>query len=179
LVLPPHETVQDRENKIDGVLMALMDIDVMKRGLDQARLSLDDAVTERDLSADLLDMSGALIVILDPAGRIIAFNHASQRGRATPSGRQRQDVLGLPPPTGRSGRGEIRDCEHPQRRGAREHLRKNLDRQGRLPQGDRLVKHRALWRGRRCQADHQHGIDITPRKLAQDALRRSEDQLRR
>ena len=75
LRMRPYKTA---ENKIDGVLMALMDIDVMKRGLDQARLSLDDAVAERDLSANLLDMSGALIVILDPAGRIIAFNHASQ-----------------------------------------------------------------------------------------------------
>ena len=71
----PYKTA---ENKIDGVLMALMDIDVMKRGLDQARLSLDDAVAERDLSASLLDMSGALIVILDPAGRVIGFNRACQ-----------------------------------------------------------------------------------------------------
>ena len=75
LRMRPYRTA---ENKIDGVLMALMDIDVLKRGLNQARLSLGEAVAERDLSASLLDISGALIVILDPAGRIVAFNHACQ-----------------------------------------------------------------------------------------------------
>jgi two-component system CheB/CheR fusion protein len=65
----PYKTA---ENKIDGVLMALMDIDVIKRGFNQA-------VAERDLTANLLDMSRALIVIVDSAGRITGFNRACQQ----------------------------------------------------------------------------------------------------
>jgi len=84
LRMRPYRTA---ENKIDGVLMALMDIDVMKRGLDQTLRSLDDAVAERDLSASLLDMSGALTVILDPLAALSPSTTPARRSRATPSAR--------------------------------------------------------------------------------------------
>jgi len=77
----PYRTA---ENKIDGVLMALMDIDVLKRGLNQARLSLGEAVAERDLSASLLDISGALIVIWTLLGALSPSTTPARRSRATP-----------------------------------------------------------------------------------------------
>jgi two-component system CheB/CheR fusion protein len=75
LRMRPHRGVQHR---IEGVLIALMDIDVMKRGLDRVRSSRDEAVAERDLSATLLDLSGALVVVRDADGGTIGFNAACQ-----------------------------------------------------------------------------------------------------
>lgn len=75
LRMRPHK---GSANKTEGVLMALMDIDAMKRGLEKVRVSRDEAVAERDLTATLLDLSGALIVIRDPQGRTIGFNRACQ-----------------------------------------------------------------------------------------------------
>jgi PAS domain S-box-containing protein len=177
LRMRPYKTA---ENKIDGVLMALMDIDVMKRGLDQARLSLGDAVTERDLSANLLDMSGALIVILDPAGRIIAFNHASQERSgysfSEVEGRTFWDFL-IPPEEvdeAKSVFASILRGAGPASTYERTWIGKDGAR--------RVIASSSIGR---CGADGavrqiiSTGIDITPRKLAQDALRRSEDQLRR
>jgi two-component system CheB/CheR fusion protein len=177
LRMRPYKTA---ENKIDGVLMALMDIDVMKRGLDQARLSLGDAVTERDLSANLLDMSGALIVILDPAGRIIAFNRASQERSGYSfrevAGRTFWDFL-LPPEEvdeAKTAFAGILECAEPARTYERTWIGKDGSR--------KVIASSSIGR---CGADGavrqiiSTGIDITPRKLAQDALRRSEDQLRR
>jgi two-component system CheB/CheR fusion protein len=177
LRMRPYRTA---ENKIDGVLMALMDIDVMKRGLDQARLSLDDAVTARDLSANLLDMSGALIVILDPAGRIIAFNRASQERSGYSfrevEGRMFWDFL-LPPEEvdeAKSVFASILRGAGPASTYERTWIGKDGSR--------RVIASSSIGR---CGADGavrqiiSTGIDITPRKLAQDALRRSENQLRR
>ena len=177
LRMRPYKTA---ENKIDGVLMALMDIDVMKRGLDQARLSLGDAVAERDLSASLLDISGALIVILDPASRVIGFNRACQemsgysfdevRGRAI------WDFL-LPPE-------EVDEAKHAFARileGG--HPAQTYERTWVCKDGSRLViAWSAIVRRGPDGAVRQiigTGIDITRRKLDADALRRSEDQLRR
>jgi two-component system CheB/CheR fusion protein len=177
LRMRPYKTA---ENKIDGVLMALMDIDVMKRGLDQARLSLDDAVTERDLSANLLDMSGALIVILDPAGRIIAFNHASQEGSGysfrEAKGRTFWDFL-LPPEEVEEAKAAfagILEGATPASTYERTWIGKDGSR--------RVIASSSIARRGTDGATRQvisTGIDITPRKLAQDALRRSEEQLRR
>ena len=177
LRMRPYKTA---ENKIDGVLMALMDIDVMKRGLDQARLSLDDAVTARDLSANLLDMSGALIVILDPTGRIIAFNRASQERSGYSfrevEGRTFWDFL-LPPEEvdeAKSVFASILRGAGPASTYERTWIGKDGSR--------RVIASSSIGR---CGADGavrqiiSTGIDITPRKLAQDALRRSENQLRR
>ena len=177
LRMRPYKTA---ENKIDGVLMALMDIDVMKRGLDQAQLSLDDAVTARDLSASLLDMSGALIVILDPAGRIIAFNRASQERSGYSfrevEGRMFWDFL-LPPEEvdeAKSVFASILRGAGPASTYERTWIGKDGSR--------RVIASSSIGR---CGADGavrqiiSTGIDITPRKLAQDALRRSENQLRR
>lgn len=75
LRMRPHRGVQ---NRIEGVLIALMDIDVMKRGLERVRSSRDEAVAERDLSATLLDLSGALVVVRDANGGTIGFNTACQ-----------------------------------------------------------------------------------------------------
>jgi two-component system CheB/CheR fusion protein len=177
LRMRPYRTA---ENKIDGVLMALMDIDVMKRGLDQARLSLGEAVAERDLSASLLDISGALIVILDPAGRIVAFNHACQEK----SGYSLREVKGrtfwdflLPPEEvdeAKSAFARILGDAGPKSTYERTWIGKDGSR--------RVIASSSIGR---CGADGavrqiiSTGIDITPRKLAQDALRRSEEQLRR
>jgi two-component system CheB/CheR fusion protein len=177
LRMRPYRTA---ENKIDGVLMALMDIDVMKRGLDQALRSLDDAVAERDLSASLLDMSGALTVILDPAGRIIAFNHACQEKSGyslrEARGRTFWDFL-LPPEEvdeAKAAFAGILECAEPARNYERTWIGKDGSR--------RVIASSSIARRGADGAVSQiisTGIDITPRKLAQDALRRSEDQLRR
>lgn len=177
LRMRPYKTA---ENKIDGVLMALMDIDVMKRGLDQARLSLDDAVAERDLSASLLDMSGALIVILDPAGRIIAFNHACQEMSGYSfrevKGRTLWDFL-LPPEEvdeAKAAFAGILEGAEPARTYERTWIGKDGSR--------RVIASSSIARRGADDAVRQivsTGIDITQRKLAEDALRRSEDQLRR
>ena len=177
LRMRPYKTA---ENKIDGVLMALMDIDVMKRGLDQARLSLDDAVEERDLSASLLDMSGALIVILDPAGRIVGFNRACQEMSGysfrEAKGRILRDFL-LPPEEvdeAKAALASIVEGTHPSRTYERTWVNKDGSR--------RVIAWSSITRRGADGAVRQiisTGIDITRRKLDADALRRSEDQLRR
>ena len=177
LRMRPYKTV---ENKIDGVLMALMDIDVMKRGLDQARLSLDDAVAERDLSASLLDMSGALIVILDPAGRVLGFNRACQEmsgySFGEVKGRPFWDFL-LPPEEvdeAKAGLASIVEGTHPSRTYERTWVGKDGSR--------RVIASSSITRRGADGVVRQiisTGIDITRRKLDADALRRSEDQLRR
>ena len=102
-------------------------------------------------------MSGALIVILDSAGRIIGFNRACQQMSGYSfrevKGRAVWDFL-LPPEEVDEAKATFASIVEGAR--AREHLRKNLDRKGRIPQGDRLLEHRAPWRGRRCQANHRH-----------------------
>lgn len=75
LRMRPHKSA---ENRIEGVLMALMDIDAMKRGLEQVRTSRDEAIAERDVSSALLDMSGAYVLIRDVEGRIVGFNRACE-----------------------------------------------------------------------------------------------------
>jgi len=177
LRMRPYKTA---ENKIDGVLMALMDIDVMKRGLNQARLSLDEAVAEKDLSASLLDMSGALIVILDPAGRIVAFNHSCQERSGYSfrevEGRTFWDIL-LPPEEVDEAKSvfvSILEGAEPARSYERTWIGKDGSR--------RVIASSSTGRRGADGAVRQiisTGIDITPRKLALDALRRSEDQLRR
>jgi two-component system CheB/CheR fusion protein len=177
LRMRPYRTA---ENKIDGVLMALMDIDVVKRGLDQARLSLGNAVAERDLSTNLLDMSGALIVIFDPAGRIIAFNQASQEKSGyslrEAEGRMLWDFL-LPPEEvdeAKAALAGILKGTEPARTYERTWIGKDGSR--------RAIASSSIARRGADGAVKQvisTGIDITPRKLAEDALRRSEDQLRR
>jgi two-component system CheB/CheR fusion protein len=177
LRMRPYKTA---ENKIDGVLMALMDIDVMKRGLDQARLSLDDAVEERDLSASLLDMSGALIIVLDPAGRVIGFNRACQEM----SGYSFREVQGrvfwdflLPPEEvdeAKATFASIIEGIQPSRTYERTWVGKDGS--------HRVIASSSITRRGTDGAVRQlisTGIDITRRKLDADALRRSEDQLRR
>jgi two-component system CheB/CheR fusion protein len=177
LRMRPYKTA---ENKIDGVLMALMDIDVMKRGLDQARLSLDDAVAEKNLSVSLLDMSGALILILDSAGRIIAFNHACQEisgySFLDVKFRVAWDFL-LPPE-------EVDDAkatwaaivENGKPSGTYEKTWVCKDGSRRVIAWSVIVSRGADDALRQVMCT---GIDITQRKLDADALRRSEDQLRR
>ena len=177
LRMRPYKTAED---KIDGVLMALMDIDVIKRGLDQARLSLGDAVAERDLSASLLDMSGALIVILDPAGRIIAFNRVCQELSGYPlreaEGKMLWDFL-LPPEEVDEAKvafASILEGTEPARTYERTWVCKDGSR--RVIAWSVIVRRGADGAVRQIIST---GIDITQRKLAEDALRRSEDQLRR
>lgn len=160
--------------------MALMDIDVMKRGLDQARLSLDDAVAERDLSASLLDMSGALIVILDPAGHIIGFNRACQEmsGYSFPEvkGRTLWDFL-VPAEEvdeAKAALASVVEGTHPSRTYERTWIGKDGSR--------RVIASSSISRRGVDGAVRQiisTGIDITRRKLDADALRRSEAELRR
>ena len=177
LRMRPYKTAED---KIDGVLMALMDIDVMKRGIDQARLSLGDAVAERDLSANLLDMSGALIVILDPTGRIIAFNRVCQELSGYPlreaEGRTLWDFL-IPPEEVDEAKvafASILEGTEPARTYERTWIGKDGSR--RVVASSSIVRRGADGAARQVIST---GIDITQRKLAEDTLRRSEDQLRR
>ncbi len=177
LRMRPYKTAED---KIDGVLMALMDIDVIKRGLDRARLSLGDAVAERDLSASLLDMSGALIVILDPAGRIIAFNRVCQELSGYPlreaEGKMLWDFL-LPPEEVDEAKvafASILEGTEPARTYERTWVCKDGSR--RVLAWSVIVRRGGDGVVRQIIST---GIDITQRKLAEDALRRSEDQLRR
>lgn len=97
LRMRPH---RNAEHRVDGALMALVDIDVMKRGLEQLRSSRDAAEAERDLSASLLDLSGALIVIRNQDGVITGFNRASQSlsgySFAEVNGRRLWEVLTAP-----------------------------------------------------------------------------------
>jgi len=91
-------------NKTGGVLIALLDIDAMKRGFEQVRVSRDEALAERDLSATLLDLSGALIVVRDPDGAITGFNAACQEASGyTFEDRAEQAALGSPAPAGGGG----------------------------------------------------------------------------
>lgn len=177
LRMRPYKTA---ENKIDGVLMALMDIDVMKRGLDQARLSLDDAVAERDLSASLLDMSGALIVILDPSCRVIGFNRACQEM----SGYSFREVKFKVPWDFLIPPEEVDDAkatwavilESAEPSGTYEKTWVGKDGSRRVIAWSVIVRRGADGVVRQVICT---GIDITQRKLDADALRRSEDQLRR
>jgi len=175
LRMRPYKTA---ENRIDGVLMALMDIDVMKRGLVQARLSLDDAVAERDLSASLLDMSGALIVILDPAGRIIGFNRACQEmsgySFGEVKGRAFWDFLLAPEEVdeAKAAWAGILEGAEP----ARTYERTWVGKDG----SSRVIASSSIARpGADGRQIISTGIDITRRKLDADALRRNEAQLRR
>ncbi len=177
LRMRPYKTA---ENRIDGVLIALMDIDVMKRGLDQTRLSLDDAVAERDLSASLLDMSGALIVIFDLAGRIIAFNHACQEMTGYSfrevNGKTHWDFL-IPPEEADQAKAVFAGILEGAV-AARAYERTWIGKDG----SRRVIASSSIARRGADGAVRQvvsTGIDITQRKLAEDALRRSEDQLRR
>jgi two-component system CheB/CheR fusion protein len=177
LRMRPYKTA---ENKIDGVLMALMDIDVMKRGLNHARLSLDEAVAERDLSTSLLDMSGALIVIVDSAGRITGFNRACQQlsgySLREVDGRAVWDFL-LPADEvddAKASFGGIVGSTEPAGTYERTWVGKDGSR--------RVIAFSGISRRGADGAVRQiiaTGIDITERKLAEDKLRRSEDQLRR
>lgn len=177
LRMRPYKTA---ENRVDGMLMALMDIDVMKRGLDQARLSLDDAVAERDLSTSLLDMSGALVIILDSAGRLIGFNHACQEmsgySFGEVKGKAVWEVLLAPEDVeeSRTAVARILEGANPARIYERTWVCKNGSR--RVIVWSAIVRRSAEGRVRQIIGT---GIDITRRKLDADALRRSEDQLRR
>ena len=177
LRMRPHASTG---NKTGGVLIALLDIDAMKRGFEQVRVSRDEALAERDLSATLLDLSGALIVVRDPDGAITGFNAACQEA----SGYTFEDVqnrrlwdLLLPPE------------EVEQAKSLFAALREGLE---------TMASHENCWvrkDGTRCViawsslAHHAPdgsvtrvigtGLDITPRKAAEDALRQSQGELRR
>lgn len=176
LRMRPYKTA---ENKVDGVLMALMDIDVMKRGLDQARLSLDDAISERDLSARVLEMSGALAVILDGTGRIAGFNHVCEEM----SGYSSREV------EGRLFWDLLSPDEVDEAKGAFTGIltggdpAKTYERTWIAKDGSRRVIASASIARRGADGCVSQvistGIDITQRKSAEDELRRSEDELRR
>ena len=177
LRMRPYKTA---ENKIDGVLMALMDIDAMKRNLDQSRLSLGDALAERDLSANILDTSGALSLVLDPSGRIIAFSHACQElsgySLREVEGRTPWDFL-FPPEEvdeAKSAFAAISGGAEPARTCERTWIAKDGPRS--VIAWSSIVRRSADGAVRQVIST---GIDITQRKLAEDALHRSEDQLRR
>ena len=131
-------------------------------------------------STSLLDISGALIVILDPASRVIGFNRACQEMSGYSfrevQGRALWDFL-LPPEEvdeSKDAVARILEGAHPARTYERTWVCKD---------GSRIViAWSAIVRLGADGAVHQiigTGIDITRRKLDADALRRSEDQLRR
>ena len=177
LRMRPHKSAG---NKAGGVLMALMDIDAMKRGFELVRLSRDEAVAERDLSATLLDLSGALIVIRGPDGAVTGFNAACQEtsGYSFEEMKNRRlwDSL-LPPQDVEPAKAEFAAL-----RDGVEAVRSHESTWVRKDGSHRLiawssVAHRAA-DGSLARVIGT-GVDITQRKLTEDALRQSQEELRR
>ncbi|HEY1207071.1 MAG: chemotaxis protein CheB [Bryobacteraceae bacterium] len=178
LRMRPHTTA---ENKTGGVLMALLDIDVMKRGFETVRLSRDEARAERDLSATLLDLSGALIVIRNPDGAITGFNAACQETSGYSfeevKSRRFRDLVLLPPEEVEQAKAvfaSLRDGVETAASHESCWIRKDGSRRAIAWSS---LAHRA--------ADGSvirvisTGLDITRRKLTEDALRQSQEELRR
>jgi two-component system CheB/CheR fusion protein len=168
------------ENRTGGVLMALLDIDAMKRGFEQVRVSRDEALAERDLSATLLDLSGALIVMRDPDGAITGFNAACQEASGYSfeevKNRQLWGFLLAPEEVEqakalfasfREGRETVASYENCW-------VRKDGSR--RVIAWSSLAHHAADGSVTRVIGT---GLEITQRKLAEDALRQSQEELRR
>jgi two-component system CheB/CheR fusion protein len=177
LRMRPHTTAG---NKAGGVLMALLDIDAMKRGLEQVRRSRDAAVAERDLSASLLDLSGALIVMRDADGAITGFNAACQEtsGYSFEEAKSRRlaDFL-LPPDEVAQSEAvfaALRDGVETETGHETCWIRKDGSR--RVIAWSSLAHHAADGSVTRIIST---GLDITGRKIAEDALRHSQEELRR
>ena len=167
-------------NKTEGALVALMDIDSLKRGFEQVRLSRDEAVAERDLSATLLDLSGALIVICDPSGKTIGFNSACRRtsGYSFEEMKDKRvwDFLPVPEDT------EPAEAVFAALRRGTETV-VNHESAWIAKDGSR---HAIAWSSLAHRAADgsvrrviSTGIDITRRQLSEDALRHSQAELRR
>ncbi|HXN46419.1 MAG TPA: chemotaxis protein CheB [Bryobacteraceae bacterium] len=177
LRMRPHTTAG---NRTAGVLMALLDIDVMKRGLELVRLSRDEAVAARDLSAALLDLSGALIVVRHPDGTITGFNAACQETSGFSfeevKNRRLGDFLLAPEEVDESENvfAALRDGVETAARYENCWIRKDGSR--RVIAWSSLAHHAA-------DGSVIHiistGLDITARKMAEDALRQSQEELRR
>ncbi len=177
LRMRPHATTG---NRAGGVLMALMDIDAMKRGLELARLSRDQAVAERDLSATLLDLSGALIVLRGPDGSITGFNAACQETSGYSfeevKNRRLSDFLFAPEEVERLAAtfASLRDGVKTAATYESSWIRKDGSR--RAIAWSSLAHHAA---DGSVTSIISTGLDITARKIAEDALRHSQEELRR
>jgi len=177
LRMRPHTTAGNRPG---GVLMALLDIDVMKRGLEMVRLSRDEAVAERDLSETLLDLSGALIVVRNRDGSITGFNAACQETSGFSfeevKNRRPADFLLAPEEIDQSESvfAALRDGVETAARHESCWIRKDGSR--RVIAWSSLAHHAADGAVTRVIST---GLDITGRKLAEDALRQSREELRR
>ena len=177
LRMRPHTTAGNRPG---GVLMALLDIDVMKRGLERVRLSRDEAVAERDLSAVLLDLSGALIVVRDPDGSITGFNAACQEATGYSfeevKSRRAGEFLLAPEEIDQAESvfAALRDGVETAARHENCWIRKDGSR--RVIAWSSLAHHAADGSVSRVIST---GLDITGRKIAEDALRQSREELRR
>jgi two-component system CheB/CheR fusion protein len=176
LRMRPHASA-DRNS--GGVLMALMDIDVIKRGFDQARVSRDEALAERDLSATLLDLSGALIVMRDPDGAITGFNAACQEA----SGYSFEDVKNKPwdcllaPEDVEPAKAVFAALRNSaQTEAVYENSWIFKDGSRHVIAWSSLAHHAA---GGSVSRIISTGLDITERKLTEDALRQSQEELRR
>jgi two-component system CheB/CheR fusion protein len=177
LRMRPHTSAA---NKTGGVLMALLDVDAMKRGLELVRLSRDQAVAERDLSATLLDLSGALIVIRDPNGSITGFNAACQEtsGYSLKEVKNKRlaDILLAPEEVDQAAAifTALRDGTRTATSHESSWIRKDGTR--RVIAWSSLAHHAADGSVTRVLST---GLDITGRKLIEDALRHSQEELRR
>lgn len=177
LRMRPHKST---ENRVEGVLMALMDIDVMKRGLDQIRTSRDEALAERDISTTLLGMSGAYVIIRDSAGRIIGFNKACEDATGYSFGEVRNrplwEFLAAPEET------EQAKTQFAALHGGSETERTH-ESSWITKSGARKVIAWSSLTHRNADGSIRYiisaGIDITARTRAEDDLRKSREQLRR
>ena len=103
--------------------------------------TLTALVHERDSTSTILEAMASLVVVLDPDGRIVRFNRASELA----TGWTRQEVVGRPfwdlfvVPEERDG---VRGVSRPEARSHHKPAREPLDHPRRAPAAHRLVQHR-------------------------------------
>ena len=164
----PYKTL---DNRIDGVMLIFIDIDVLKQNQEALR-------DQDEFSSAVLDTVGTLVMVLDPDGHIVRFNRACQEL----SGYSLEQAQGKPPWDFLVPSEQVEDVKsvHRQLLGGAQLLPGQntwITRDGRR----RLISwtNSALrGAGGAVKFVIRSGIDTTDRQAAEDALRGSESALR-